>query len=450
MKPGHDLDGLMRFLGRDDIWRERLQDALDEHFGPAMEEFEIDFEELGEIVGESWPMVLWGCAFEDLLSREYGPDHENIIDLYLKRRGWSETALNRAYIEGLRHSVLSLYEVVEVRPNEGMTLKNLLSEEELVDVREKSATRSLKKWDKVAARVVPRRDHFVISGGLLPFTATATEMLIEEIRQVLKLRKAQDIRLSPKQLHRCAPLFVTAWLFTELERDAARELLEITNNDGEPLLFHEVRFPFAQGVLQKEVAARLGKIKELEPEGAKTWLWLAPKKRRAGTAKRSAAVSQMFDEGILLGFLEMRGKTLLLSVNSAARAERGVALVEKATSGLLRAPLTSIMTVEQMMSEQGGSMDCVDNQTDDIPPEIVAQIIREEMDRHYRDTLDQPIPALGNKSPKQAVKSAQGRQEVIEWLKLIENRSAPQSGSPIGSYDFGWMWDELGLSENLR
>lgn len=448
MKPGHDLEGLMRFLGREDIWGERLQDVLDEHFGPALEEFEVDFEELGEIVGESWPMILWGCAFEDLLSREYGPDQENIIDLYLKRRGWSETALNRAYIEGLRHSVVSLYEVVEVRPGEGMSLKNLLCEAEQVDVREKSATRSLKKWDKIAARVVPRRDHFVIAGGLLPFTAAATEMLMEGIRQVLKLRKAQDIQLNRAQLHRCSPLFVTAWLFTELERAATWELPEMTNNDGEPLLFHEVRFPFTQGVLQKDVAAQLDKASELEPDGAKTWVWLAPKKRSG--RKRSSTTSPMFDEAMLLGSIELKGKTLLLSVNSAARAERGIALVEELTAGLLRTPLTSIITVEQMMSEQAGTHNRGGPQPDDIPPEIVEQIIREQMDRHYRDTLNQPIPALGNKSPKQAVKSVKGRQEVIAWLKQIENRSAHQAGSAIGSYDFGWMWEELGISEERR
>lgn len=446
MKSGHDLEGLMRFLGRDDIWRERLQDVLDEHFGPAMEEFDVDFEELGDIVGDHWPMTLWGCAFEDLLSREYSQYHENIIDQYLKRRGWSEKALNRAYIEGLRHAVISLYEVVEVRPDDGLILRNLLSDEELINVREKSATRSLKKWDKIAVRVVPRRDHHVISGGLLPFSAAATEMLTDGIRQVLKLKKTQDICLDRAQLHRCAPLFVTAWLFTGLDRAAAaQELPEMTNSDGDPLVFHEVRFPFAQGVLQKDIAARLGKVKGLEAEGVKTWHWLAAKKRGAAATKRLSGEVSMFDEATVLGMLELKGKTLVLTVNSAARAERGIAMVTKATGGLLCPPFTSITTVEQMMSEQDNDRDHPESASDDIPPEIVEQIICEQMDRHYRHTLDQPIPALGDKPPRQAVKSAKGQREVVEWLKLIENRSAHQPDSPIVRYDFSWMWVELGL-----
>jgi hypothetical protein len=44
--------------------------------------------------------VLWGCGFEDFLGRYYGD--ENIVDLYLKRRGWKETAANREYFAALR------------------------------------------------------------------------------------------------------------------------------------------------------------------------------------------------------------------------------------------------------------------------------------------------------------------------------------------------------------
>jgi len=36
---------------------------------------------------------------------------------------------------------------------------------------------------------------------------------------------------------------------------------------------------------------------------------------------------------------------------------------------------------------------------------------------------------------------------VIKWLKLLENRSAKHDDGPIAEYDFGWMWEELGLQE---
>ena len=55
------------------------------------------------------------------------------------------------------------------------------------------------------------------------------------------------------------------------------------------------------------------------------------------------------------------------------------------------------------------------------------------------------IPALGGKSPRQAVRTAGGREKVSGWLKYLENSSAGHGESPIAEYDFSWLWAELGL-----
>ncbi|MDA0223277.1 MAG: hypothetical protein O3C11_08205 [Proteobacteria bacterium] len=85
MSVRNDIADLLDFIGRDDVWRDRLQNVVAEHLMPALEEFELDHDELSELLGEPWPGVLWGCGFEDFLGRRYG--EENIVDLYLKRRG---------------------------------------------------------------------------------------------------------------------------------------------------------------------------------------------------------------------------------------------------------------------------------------------------------------------------------------------------------------------------
>jgi hypothetical protein len=54
-------------------------------------------------------------AFEDFLTREI-VDGRNIVDDYLKRRGWRESASTKAYMRALRNSVISLY---EMRSNDG-------------------------------------------------------------------------------------------------------------------------------------------------------------------------------------------------------------------------------------------------------------------------------------------------------------------------------------------
>src|SRR3546814_2814521 len=76
MKRGHDLSGVMKFA-TSPAWGEHLGEALGDHLGLAMEEFEFEADELADIVGDHWAGVLWGCAFEDLLTRTIQPDRKS-------------------------------------------------------------------------------------------------------------------------------------------------------------------------------------------------------------------------------------------------------------------------------------------------------------------------------------------------------------------------------------
>ena len=446
MSVRNDISGLVRFISREETWRERLQDVVAEHLMPALEELDVDHDELSDVLGEQWVGVLWGCGFEDFLGRRYGD--ENIVDLYLKRRGWQETALNRAYFTALRDAPVSLYEVSGIQQGASMVLSDLLADAEPVTVREKSATRSLKKWDRIAVRVVADRDHHVISGALLPFSADAVDLLFTGLRDALKLKKRATLRLTRNQLRTCAPVFTGAWLFTELPRILTPVEPKVCNSDGDEIVFHDLRFQLVTGVTQKDVAARLDRVEGFLPESPQFWNWVAPRKGRGGKAAGGIMLETQMDGGTVLGSLELKGKALQVAVNSAERAARVETLLIVAAGELLRRPLTTIRTVEQMMTETHHERPQDD--VDEIPPEMARQIARDYIDEHYRETLDATIPALGGKSPRQAVRSAAGRKKVIEWLKLLENRSVGHRDDPIAEYDFGWMWTELGLQDHKK
>ncbi len=446
MAERNDISGLLAFIGREGDWRERLQDVVAEHLMPALEEFEIDQDGLADLLGEQWSGVLWGCGFEDFLGQRY--EDGNIVDLYLKRRGWKETALNRAYFSALRDAPVSLYEVSDVQPGTSMVLRDLLSDAAPVTVREKSATLTLKQWDRIAVRVVAERDHHVISGALLPFRAEAVDFLFAGLRDALKLKKRDALRLTREQLMGCAPIFTAAWLFIEIDRALTSAQPQFTNSDGDDVLFHDLRYLLASGVTQKAVAERLDRVKGFLPEGPKFWNWLAARKTRGGKAGGGIMLDTQLEGATALGSLELTGKTLLVTVNSAERAAKVQTLIGAAAGDLLRVPLTTIRTVEQIRADQ--RRDGPSEAADEIPPEIARQLMRDHLDKHYRETLDAPIPALGGKSPRQAVRTVAGREKVIDWLKMLENRSAGHGEGPIAEYDFGWMWVELGLQEHRK
>jgi hypothetical protein len=106
----HSLAGLFKWLAREE-WRLPFNATLDRHLRRACDTFRIQTGEIISVLGENYYMTtVWGCAFEDFLTQET-TDRGNIVDDYLKRRGWKESAANRAYMQALRHSVISLYEV---------------------------------------------------------------------------------------------------------------------------------------------------------------------------------------------------------------------------------------------------------------------------------------------------------------------------------------------------
>jgi hypothetical protein len=444
----NDISGLLAFIGREHGWSERLQSVIDEHLDAALEAFDVELEYLANALGEPASGTLWGCGFEDFLGRRFEPKGENIVDLYLKRRGWKETVLNRAYFAALRDTPVSLHEVSDVKPGTSMVLRDILRGGEAVTVREKSATRSLRQWDRIAVRVVPERDHHVISGAVLPFSKEAFELLGSMLREAIRLSKRAPLTLSSEQLRDCAPIFTSAWLLTEIPRVLAPPERSYCNSDGDEVLFHDMRFVLKANTTQKKLAQRLDRITGLSPASATFWNWIEQRPARRGRAAGDLLLDTQMEGGTVLAGMEIKGRALMVSANSQARAARVEELVMEAAGDLVKPPLTSIRTIAQLLAEREAQP--VARGADEVPPEIARQITHDYMDKHYREALDTPLPALGNKSPRQATRSASGRAKVIEWLKLLENRSARQDDSPVAEYDFAWMWVELGLEEHRK
>ena len=157
----------------------------------------------------------------------------------------------------------------------------------------------------------------------------------------------------------------------------------------------------------------------------------------------------MEDGTPLLGNLEFKGRALFLAVPSAERAERGTALVEQALGKLVGPPLTEIETIEQAMAARH---DAPPTQTEPaVPPEIATPLVHAMLDRQYHAVLDEPVGLLGDVIPRAATRTKAGRERLSAWLKHLENSNGqqPDPNDPMATYDFTWMWRELGI-ENPR
>lgn len=210
-------------------------------------------------------------------------------------------------------------------------------------------------------------------------------------------------------------------------------------------------YPFVAGTTTDDIRSALGRCPELRQENATFWNWISPEKPAMALGKQKlllksqAFISTLGDGSLVLGVLELKDKTLVLSANSQARSDRGRALLSKALGSLVGQPLVKMQSVERLMALQNSTTP----PPPDMPEEERRAIIRDSLDRHYRNLLDGPIPALGNKSPRAAARTAKGRAKVVDWLKALDDGAADSAGrnDEIANYSFNWLWTELGVTE---
>ena len=447
-------------------WLEEQAAVFDAHLAPVCDRIDINQEDLVlELEEHGYGGMLFGVVFEDFISRRLSDD-KNIIDDYLKRRGWRESVPGRRYLQQLRDSVLSLYEVVEVSPGHHCDLRDLVRDGKTFRVHERMGTQNLVKWDRLAARVMNMNGKHIFSGGILPFPREASQSLLRVLTESRKQfnkelaraagKKAAAKMLSSENLDElflrdAAPAFTSIWLTHTLER-LQKPLPELVNRNGEALLFTETRFPFLADQ-REEIAQRLDAAPEWEHDNPDehTWIWLPHPDAIANKPQRGIAVDTLQDgQRPINGTLELKSGVLTLTTNSMQRAEHGQAVLETLLHGLVGPALSKLQTPEQLMAENETSQqgDGDRELTDTIDPEIAAEVIHNMLDQHYRQCLDEPIPMLGDKTPRQCAKSKTGREQVVEWLKYLENnelrRAAGQGQAP---YDSSWIWEELKLAK---
>jgi hypothetical protein len=463
----HLLEGLMKWATREP-WRDRFEAVLEDHVLPTCDETGLEADEIVSTLGEDlFVTTVWACAFEDLLTREWD-DGSNIVDEYLKRRGWKEAESVRAYMTALRNSAVSLHEVSDVVLDKSFRARDLVRGGEPVLISERSATRTLKQWDRFAGRVVQVGQRTQISGAVLPYEYQTSENLIEGLRSIGKLTRKQKKELAKaigedfdaavitnlsetERLRAASSTFTTCWLIDAIDRAAQPEMPDLRNADGDELLQCTVSYPLADDTAADDVRAALDSCADLQPATAAQWNWVRREKRAAASTGRARPPKSLTiettreDGALVLGSVELDGRTLVLSVNSLERSERGIELLSTILGARVGQPLVVTETVGQMLA----SRDADAPQQADLSEQERNAIIHETMDRHYRDTLDQPVPSLGNKSPRAAVKTASGRAKVADWLKMMENRTAKSDGA-MASYSFDWMWTELGIAELRR
>lgn len=349
---------------------------------------------------------------EWLLSDYVTPEGANVIDDYLARRGWRETSTARAWLEQLRKNRLSLYEVQRVAEGEGMALKDRLRGGDPVWVTEKMASYAVQRWDCLVTRLVPQEGALFISGASLPIVRDLAEALVETFQSRMAERTANPTAEDwDRLLQQAGPEFMHCYL-----SQFRRPLPELATTDGDALIFCTMGFEFPADTREGVIAA-LRALPDVDGDSTNgKFIWVNPDGTVLATITLDAARGELFAQ-------------------SKARLDAAQALLREHLPEQVRYLPAVIEDPWQAAGDFDGEIEPQDP--------ALLDAMHDCLDDYYEDWLDTAIPALSGKTPRKAVRSKKGREQVVELLKQMEQMEARKP--PEEQYDFLWLWDELGL-----
>jgi len=261
----HALAKLDRFIGaelgpEDDAAFEEFWGTLADRAG----ELDDDASEQSGAVIDSW------FAFDRPLDDGRPP-----VDQFLEIHD-QMPAGERAFLEIVRDTSMRLYEVVDAVPGVSLTLRDLL-EGDQVTVRERLGSRSISRFEWLAARVAPRgaSGEPEIEAGLM----RVPELLHESVRMQLAAHREDFFQKNPGAGARSfykltAPFFHSAWAGAILDPVVPA----LRNTDGEEMVVTRVTFEVADDAVLSAALDASAELRRLEDSG---WSPRGPTRSRA-------------------------------------------------------------------------------------------------------------------------------------------------------------------------
>ncbi len=334
---------------------------------------------------DSVGMAMAEINFWEWVAHDWQPheDGKSTIDLFIKaNKGLTPDEIS--ILKKMNAAVISLYEVQEVYPEKGLLLKDLVLGGEY-EVSEKTATRSLGKWDILGTRLLLVDGKYIMSGCGYPYPRMQKENILAMIKDSYHDYKADYPRVTMKRhLKDTSEDFNYFW-YSLIQNPAVPKLFTTT---GEPMLFCKAIFDIKD---REAVISGLKTIRGVEQDEDGNFIWVDKPDE---------------DEGTILGTIVLKDRRLRLQCNSKERLERGKKMILDALPDIVthRAdeyedPAQAIKAHKDKPVKPGG----------EIPPEIEREVYAQSTRRYYENWLNDKIPALGGKTPMESIQDKGGQ-----------------------------------------
>jgi hypothetical protein len=353
---------------------------------------------------------------------------------YQLERAGKLSDMERLLLEQAITQPLSFFEVLWSEAGERIGLRDILIGTE-TEVVERSASRALQRGDIVYGQIW-NLQALSILGCMAPIRIPPS-LKGEVIGLRKKLRKKiakQNRDLTPDDLLRHADTIRLTYLTV---RDGLYTPPQLANTDGEPLVFHTLKFRIESPERAFEALAPLafGQSKEELLHDAKftkdgklhsvAFDW-----RKKGNAKIPSW------DNTVLGNMTISGRSLIAEANSENRAKRFRKEIEKRLGASATHQSTSAQTVDEMLAKAPKRTNTQAKKDDEFmqalrrDPEAKGRL-QQIIQKPAEDWVHLKVPALGGRTPLEAVRDRDGK-EIVESLLLDWERRADEGAYQAG------------------
>lgn len=328
-------------------------------------------------------------------------------------------------------ALTSIWQVRRIEADVGVELADALGKLRFF-VYDRGLSRSLPPNALVFARIVNVDGlHVVVGCHPVPLPPMVLASLIEGLKAARKhagVAKLAAVEASPFSGERFA-LLAHAWMGAVDIVTTQQPNPILQNTDGDPLLMTIDRFALTSG-REDEVRSALLDLQGAEDDDEDGVVFA----RHAKAGKRKAGEL----DDTIIGRARFEGTKLTLETNSAKRADALRKRVESKCGGALR---FLARTHQDPMSSALDGMKSVQPQPEPSPEMLDA--MRSFRLNHMQRWLDEEIPALQGKTPRQAVKDRKLRPRLVALIEEIEYSEARL---PVEQrIDLGFLRKKLGL-----
>ena len=344
------------------------------------------------------------------------------IENFLRTRAGKLSRSERELLESLRDARYGMYEVSRVEPGSGIELHDLFGGDRMF-VHDISSSNTMHRWDCVLVRAQFHEGRWILAGNgsLVPRNLLdEVRSLVEKESRAARQNPAEFVRANSHRLHR---------VVREIWK-SRMDNLRVVNREGEEVCFGKAEYAVndAAGLL-----ARLRSLEELQEDEAHqgqhfTWL------------------PELAGELRPMGNLRVEGGRLFVEAMSRTRLQTLRGLVEQHAGGLLKLVGDHYTSADEIKQRAMRGEKPPQPEPPPVPAGALAAV-EAALGQHYASWPDEPLPALGGKTAREAVGGAAGREAVTDLLRLLENGEERKRRSGQAAYDINLIRRELGLPE---